>query len=107
MRSSESANNASQAISVRIRYLPGKSQIVERAATQKTISIGCQRARAARSRATVALVSLSVMRSPSCRPREQPLRAPDQDDDHDRVDDERAERGHVIFPGDVADAEQQ
>ena len=37
---------------------------------------------------------------------EQALRPPDQDDDHDRVDDEGAELRHVIFAGDVADAEQ-
>src|SRR5450830_83663 len=38
---------------------------------------------------------------------EQSLRPPDQHDDHDGVDDEGAESRHVIFAGDVADAEQE
>ena len=38
---------------------------------------------------------------------EQAVRTPDQDHDHDGVDHERAHLRHVIFAGDVADAEQQ
>src|SRR3981189_716811 len=38
---------------------------------------------------------------------EQTVRTPDQDHDHDGVDYERAELGHVVFAGDVADAQQQ
>ena len=38
--------------------------------------------------------------------REQTLRSPDQDDDHDRVYDEGAELRHVIFACNIADAEQ-
>src|SRR6266478_709421 len=38
---------------------------------------------------------------------EQAVRTPDQDHDHDGVDDERAHLRHVIFSGNVADAEQK
>ena len=41
------------------------------------------------------------------RPGEQALRAQDQRDDHHHVDDEGADRGDVIFAGDVEHAEQQ
>src|SRR3954471_7924808 len=107
MRSSESANSASKAISVKIRYLPGNSQIVEKAAAQNRISIGSQCARAARARDTIELVSFAFIGLPARRAREQSLRAPDQDHDHDRVNDEGAERWHIIFAGDVADTEQE
>src|SRR6187399_1864698 len=44
----------------------------------------------------------------SCaRPREQALRTPEQDRDHQRVDDEGAELGDVVLAGDIGDAEQQ
>src|SRR5258706_16309653 len=38
---------------------------------------------------------------------EQAVRTPDQDHDHDGVDHKRPQLGHVVFAGDVADAEQQ
>src|SRR5438270_9506266 len=38
---------------------------------------------------------------------EQTVRTPDQNDDHDGVDDERPHLRHVILAGDVADAEQK
>src|SRR3954449_9431369 len=38
---------------------------------------------------------------------EQAVRTPDQDHDHDGVNDERPHLRHVIFAGDVADAEQE
>src|SRR5882757_10931543 len=38
---------------------------------------------------------------------EQTVRTPDQDHDHDGVDHERPELGHVILAGDIADAEQE
>src|SRR3954471_21929148 len=45
--------------------------------------------------------------SPRSRAAEQAVRTPDQDHDHDGVDDERAHLRHVILAGDVADAEQE
>src|SRR5437660_8950733 len=38
---------------------------------------------------------------------EQALRPPDQDHDHDGVDDERTELRHVVLAGDVADPEHE
>src|SRR5450755_1130207 len=80
------------------------------APSQNTISSGCQRARAAsHSVATrMAMGGGSITGALSRRGAgEQSLRPPDQHDDHDGVDDEGAERRHVIFAGDVADAEHE
>src|SRR5664279_6066301 len=106
MRSSDSANRPSQATSVRIRCRVGISQIEAKAAAQNRYSSGCQRARAvtlsvARASKEVVMVLPSSLRRPA---REQALRPPDQHHDHDGVNDEGAEFGHVIFAGDVADA---
>src|SRR3954464_14180607 len=38
-------------------------------------------------------------------PSEQPDRPPHQQRDHDEIDEERAEAGHVILPCDIADAD--
>jgi hypothetical protein len=46
------------------------------------------------------------MASPGGAAGEQALRPPEQDHDHDRINHERAELGHIIFAGDVGDAEQ-
>src|SRR6476660_6864456 len=103
MRSSESANSARIAVSVRIRCLTRNSQMVAKAKTQNAISSGDQRAR--RARYPLTSVSSATIASPRRAAGEQALRTPDQDDDHDGVDDKRAELRHVIFAGDVADAE--
>src|SRR5450631_3819668 len=84
--------------------------MAENAPSQNTISSGCQRARAAsHSVATrMAMGGGSITGASSRRGAgEQSLRPPDQHDNHDGVDDEGAERRHVIFAGDVADAEQK
>src|SRR5579883_173043 len=110
MRSSESANIAQMQISVRIRCLLGNTQIEASASSQNAISRSDQRARRVRKPVTSAASggesAASAIASPRRRAREQPLRAPQQHDDHDAVDDEGAERGQIIFAGDVADAEQ-
>src|SRR5712691_579410 len=112
MRSSESANRPRIAISVRIRWRPGKRKIVAKAAIQKTISESRQRARlitrrAASGGARGAELTPRVRWPASFRgpAREQSLRTPNQHHDHDGVDGEGAEFGHVIFAGDVGDAE--
>jgi hypothetical protein len=84
-------------ISVRIRWRVGNSQMVEAATSQNAISIGDQRARRDRN---------SVTWAARRRAREQALRPPQQHHDHDAVDHEGAERRHIVFPHDVADAEQ-
>src|SRR5688572_21502722 len=45
--------------------------------------------------------------SPRCSAAEQAVRTPDQDYDHDGVDDERAHLRHVILASDVADPKQE
>src|ERR1044072_670510 len=117
-RSSESANSARIAISVRIRCLLGSRKIDASATSQNAISSTLQRVRAA-SRPWASLTSCgfaarSVMslgnsldNSLGNRAREQALRPPDQHHDHDDVDDERAELRRAVFAGDVAEAEQK
>src|ERR1044072_2918101 len=113
-RSSESANSARIAISVRIRCLVGSRKIDASATSQNAISSTLQRVRAA-SRPWASLTScgcaarsvMSLGNSLGNRAREQALRPPDQHHDHDDVDDERAELRRVVFAGDVAEAEQQ
>src|SRR5437660_9196353 len=109
MRSSESANRASHAISVRIRCRPGSRNTLASAASQKAYSNGRQRARRARRRATSA-TSADAIGGPRLlagRAGEQALRTQDQNDDHDGVDDEGPEFGDVILARDVGDADQQ
>src|SRR6202163_703717 len=112
MRSSESAKRPRIAISVRIKCRFGTRKIVARAAIQKTISDSRQRARLITRRATSGVLREAALtafvRRPGsfCAPAsEQSLRPPDQDDDHYGVDREGAELRHVIFSGDVGDAE--
>src|SRR4029078_7237873 len=105
MRSSESANNASRRISVMIRYREGNRNAQASTTIQNAISLGRQRARAI---AWAEISGRAVM--PASPPRgaaEQAVRAPDQDHDHDGVNHEGPELGHVILAGDVADSEQQ
>src|SRR5581483_10383588 len=82
-----------------------------KATSQKTNSSGCQRARAATlswARAMREREAVMALRSFRCAAAgEQTLRSPDQHHEHDRVDHEGAELGHIIFAGDVADTEQQ
>src|SRR6476620_10850242 len=105
MRSSESANNASRKISVMIRYREGNRNAQASTMIQNAISLGRQRARA------IAWDEISgsalMPDSPRRGAAEQAVRAPDQDHDHDGVDHERPELGHVIFACDVADPQQQ
>src|SRR5512145_1460306 len=103
MRSSESANSASTAISVRIRCLLGRNRMVASATSQKAISSGCQRARPARYRLMSGAIVGVVKGLPpgdassGGSARKQALRAPDQDHDHDGVDDEGPELRHVVL----------
>src|SRR5712692_3682887 len=110
MRSSESANNASQATSVRIRWRPGSRNRLASAASQKTYSNGRQRARVARWRATWSRSGDGIGEpSPLLAggAGEQALRPQDQDDDHDGVDDEGSEFRDVVFARHVGDADQE
>src|SRR5215510_10150012 len=110
MRSSESANKASQAISVRIRYRPDSRNTLANAASQKAYSSAPQRARAARWRATCSASGVGMSAGPALfagGAGEQPPRPQDQHDDHDGIDDEGPEFGDVVFAGDIADADQQ
>src|SRR5258707_15210122 len=105
MRSSESANNASRRIAVMIRYREGNRNAQPSTRPQNAISLGRQRSRAIAWDER----SGSAVMSGSSRGRaaEQAVRAPDQNHDHDSVDDEWSHLRHVIFAGNVADAEQQ
>src|ERR1700720_862122 len=103
MRSSESANRPRIATSGRMRCRLGRKKIVARAAIQKTISENRQRARRITRRAAsggarwavlMAHVRQDSFRTPA---REQSLRAPDQDQDHDGVDRKGAELRHIIL----------
>src|ERR1044072_2093136 len=80
------------------------------ATSQNAISSTLQRAREASrpwaSATSCGLRARSFM-SLGDRAREQALRPPDQDDDHDDVDDEGAELRRVVFAGDIAEAEEQ
>src|SRR4029453_6100531 len=110
MRSSESANKASQAISVRIRWRPGRRNTLASAASQKTYSSAPQRARTARWRATCSASGVGMSAGPALLAGgagEQALRPQDEHDDHDGVDDEGPEFGDVVLAGDVGDADQQ
>src|ERR1700749_955011 len=104
MRSSERANSASIAVSVRIRCLPGNSQMVAKAKTQNAISSGDQRAR--RPRYDDTSPAASLIASPRRATGKQTLRPPDQHNDHERVDHKGAEFWHVILAGDICDPEQ-
>src|SRR3954470_11139516 len=106
MRSSESANTPRIAISLRISSRLGNSASATAAAAQKASSPRRQRPRRARS-AWTRSASACAMAIRSARSSEQALRAQDQDDDHERVDDEAAEGRDVIFAGDVGDAEEE
>src|SRR4030095_13688840 len=99
MRSSESANRPSHAISVRIRCRPGSRNTLASAASQKTYSKGCQRARVARRWATSATSGdgAATIGLPAGGAGEQALRTQDQNDDHDGVDHEGPEFGNVIL----------
>src|SRR6478672_7782782 len=105
MRSSESANKARRRMSVMIRYRDGNRNGRASTMIQNAISLGRQRARAMAWDETSG--SVLMPGSPRRRAAEQAVRAPDQDHDHDGVDHEWPELGHVILAGDVADAEQQ
>src|SRR5262245_1611037 len=109
MRSSESANKASQAISVRIRCRLGSRNRLASAASQKAYSRGRQRARVARRWATSPTSADGIATStlPARGAGKQPLRPQDQNDDHDGVDHEGSEFGHVILARDVGDADQK
>src|SRR3954470_19474461 len=109
MRSSESANKASPAISVRIRCRPGSRNTLATAASQNTYSSGRQRARAARWWATWSSTGDDMRPSAllAARAGEQALRTQQQDDDHDGVDHEGSELGDVVFAGHVGDTDQQ
>src|SRR3979409_1613821 len=52
-------------------------------------------------------LALSWARSTGGGAAEQAVRTPDQDHDHDGVDHERPQLRHIVFAGDIADAEQQ
>src|SRR4051794_8112223 len=91
-------------MSVMIRYRDGNSKGQASTTTQKATSLTRQRLLAIADAET----SLAAfMASPRSAAAEQAVRAPDQDHDHHGVDYERPHLGHVIFSGDVADAEQQ
>src|ERR1044072_4021723 len=109
-RSSESANSARIAISVRIRCLLCSRKMLASATSQNAISSTLQRAREASrpwaSATSCGLRARSFM-SLGDRAREQALRPPDQDDDYDDVDVEGAELRRVVFAGDIAEAEEQ
>src|SRR5262249_42678725 len=107
--SSESANSASQAISVRMRCRPGSRSTLASAASQKTYSSGPQRARNARRWVTSATGAdgVAILPLPACGAGEQALRAQDQNDDHDGVDHEGPEFRDVILAGNVGDADHQ
>src|SRR5262245_44035352 len=110
MRSSESANKASQAISVRIRYRPDSRNTLASAASQKAYSSTPQRARAARWRATCSASGVVMSAGPALlagSAGEQAPRPQDQHDDHDGIDDESPELGDVVLAGDVGDTDQQ
>src|SRR5215831_12438409 len=97
MRSSESANKASHAISVRIRCRPGSKNTDASAPAARGGRQPLRRARSASAASTLLAGGAG----------EQALRTQDQNDDHDGVDDERPEFGDVILARDVGDADQQ
>src|SRR5262245_7038532 len=110
MRSSESANRASQAISVRIRYRLDSRKTLASAASQKAYSSAPQRARSARWRVTCSASGVGMSAGPVLLAGGAGEQAPwpqDQHDDHDGIDDEGPELGDVVLAGDVSDADQQ
>src|SRR6476620_8684516 len=70
---------------------------------QRAFATRCAPGSAVATRAPAARLVMSAARHAP----EQALRAENQDSDHDRVDDESADRRHVIFAGYVGDAEKQ
>src|ERR1700754_1452682 len=107
MRSSDRANRARMAASLKSGRRLGDSTMAAAAKHHTAISAKLQRERrrsaAAMSPALWGLFARmgSIVSAGS---REQPLRAQDQNDDHERVDDEGAKGRHVIFAGYVGDA---
>src|SRR5262249_48619536 len=108
MRSSESANRPRIAISAKMKCQRGRRKIVATTASQNAISSARQRARAARRSVASSESGLDIGSPSTCRRAgEQALRTPDENDDHDRVDEEGPEIRHVVFAGDVTDAENE
>src|SRR5437016_5935238 len=101
MRSSDSANKARIAISVRIRCLPDGIRMAAKATSQKTISGQRQRARCAR------LGPALIARLSSCSGEQAVWPGHQHDDQHD-IDHEAAERrGEIVLAHHVGDAEQE
>src|SRR5206468_11940895 len=83
----------------------GNRNAQESARIQNATSLQCQRACCLAWRPTSACAVMADSTGGGAA--EQAVRAPDQDHDHDGVDDERSELRTVVFAGDVADTEQQ
>src|SRR3954451_15715370 len=106
-RSIDSASSARMAISLKRRYRLGAIQISAIANRHRSSSGQRQRALATRCAPGPALAigvsAVTLVISAGGDASEQALRPEDQTCDHDRVDDEAADRRHIIFAGDIGD----